>query len=62
LLAALHERWVVLLESMREEDFSRPLVHPDRGTVTTDWLLQLNAWHGHHHVAHVAALRKREGW
>ena len=62
LLAALHERWVVLLESMREEYISRPLVHPDRGTVTTDWLLQLYAWHGHHHVAHVAALRKREGW
>lgn len=62
LLAALHERWVVLLDSMREDDFSRSLVHPDRGTVTTGWLLQLYAWHGHHHVAHVTALRKREGW
>jgi uncharacterized damage-inducible protein DinB len=62
LLRALHARWVVLLESMGEEDFSRLLVHPERGAVTTDWLLQLYAWHGRHHVAHVTALRRREGW
>jgi DinB family protein len=62
LLEALHDRWVVLLGSMREEDFSRPLVHPDRGPVTIDWLVQLYAWHGPHHVAHVTSLRQREGW
>ena len=62
LLDALHRRWVVLLESMREEDFRRVLTHPDRGPVTTDWLLQLYAWHGRHHTAHVTGLREREGW
>ena len=51
-----------ILESMRDEDFARPLVHPEQGPITTDWLLQLYAWHGHHHVAHVTSLRQREGW
>ena len=53
LLDALHERWVRLLTSMSAEDFERRLVHPDHGPVTTGWLLQLYAWHGRHHTAHV---------
>jgi uncharacterized damage-inducible protein DinB len=62
LLDALHRRWVVLLESMAAEDFSRPLVHPESGPMTLDRLLQVYAWHGRHHVAHITELRKREGW
>jgi hypothetical protein len=62
LLDALHRRWVILLESMKEEDFNRQLVHPERGLVTNDWLLQVYAWHGRHHTAHVTSLRQREGW
>ena len=27
-----------------------------------DRMLQMYAWHGRHHVAHVTALRAREGW
>lgn len=62
LLEALHRRWVVLLESMAPGDFARPLVHPENGPMTLDRLLQLYAWHGRHHVAHITELRKREGW
>ncbi len=62
LLDALHARWVTLLEVMTPEDFGRPLVHPENGQMTLDRLLQLYAWHGRHHVAHVTALRAREGW
>jgi uncharacterized damage-inducible protein DinB len=62
LLEALHQRWVVLLESLRADDFSRQLRHPDRGQITLGWLLQLYAWHGRHHAAHITELRKREGW
>ncbi len=60
LLTALHRRLVVLLESMTPADFARPLVHPDNGLMTADRLLQVYAWHGRHHVAHVTALRGRE--
>jgi len=62
LLDALHRRWVILLESMQAEDFDRQLVHPERGLVTSGWLLQLYAWHGRHHTAHVTSLRERERW
>ena len=62
LLEMLHKRWTILLESMRGEDFARRLVHPEHGEISLDWLLQLYAWHGAHHTAHVTELRKREGW
>jgi DinB superfamily len=62
LLDALHRRWVILLESMTPADFARPLRHPEKGAITLDWMLQLYAWHGRHHVAHVTELKKREEW
>jgi uncharacterized damage-inducible protein DinB len=62
LLEKLHERWNILLEVMTPEDFTRPLIHPDHGQVTLDRMLQMYAWHGPHHVAHITTLRSREGW
>jgi uncharacterized damage-inducible protein DinB len=62
LLDALHRRWVILLESMQSDDFARKLQHPEKGSITLDWMLQLYAWHGRHHAAHITELRKREGW
>jgi uncharacterized damage-inducible protein DinB len=62
LLDALHARWVTLLDVMTPEQFGRPLVHPDSGPMTLDRMLQLYAWHGRHHVAHVTTLRARQGW
>ena len=60
LLEAVHRRWVVLLESLDDEAWRRPLVHPENGPMTLDQLLQMYAWHGRHHVAHVTELRRRE--
>jgi hypothetical protein len=63
LLDALHARWVTLIRGMREEDFARTFKHPDHpGVQTLDWMLFLYAWHGRHHVAHIAELRKQKGW
>jgi uncharacterized damage-inducible protein DinB len=62
LLEALHERWIILLDSLRESDFSRSFSHPDRGLMTIDKAIQLYAWHGVHHTAHITGLREREGW
>lgn len=62
LLASLHLRWVVLLRGMDGADFQRGLKHPVRGLMTLAQLLALYAWHGRHHVAHITALREREGW
>lgn len=63
MLDALHVRWVSLLRSMDAADFRRGLRHPEHGRVLTlEQMLALYAWHGRHHVAHITALRKREGW
>jgi len=62
LLARLHERWSVLLRSMKPDDFQRTLNHPENGPMTMDALLSLYQWHGKHHTAHVTALRERSGW
>ncbi len=62
LLDALHTRWLILLRAMSPEDFERTWTGPDLGERSVDALLQLYAWHGKHHTAHVASLREREGW
>jgi len=62
LLDSLHRRWVLVLRSLSPGDFARTFRHPEWGTVTLDWYLQQYAWHGRHHVAHVASLRERMGW
>ena len=62
LLDALHQRWVLLLKSIAPEDWGRAMVHPERGRVTLENNLAIYAWHGRHHVAHIASLRDRMGW
>ena len=62
LLRLLHERWVLWLRSLDEAAFARTAVHPDHGPMRVDDFLQLYAWHGRHHTAHVTGMRKRMGW
>jgi uncharacterized damage-inducible protein DinB len=53
LLEAVHRRWTFLLRSLELEDFARTFRHPEAGVVTLERNLQLYAWHGRHHLAHV---------
>ena len=62
MLEALHERWVILLDALRESDFDKSFSHPQRGVMTIDKAIQLYAWHGVHHTAHIIGLRERKGW
>ncbi len=62
LLEPLHERWVRLLKSVKNDEFARTFQHPEHGVRTLEWMLFLYAWHGKHHVAHVTELRKQKGW
>lgn len=62
LLTALHKRWVLLLRTLTEADFNRPVIHPEAGRITTGRLLRLYAWHGRHHVAHITQLRAARAW
>ena len=58
----LHARWVVLLRTLKPEDWERKLTHPESGVMSLDMMLGMYAWHGRHHVAHIAELRKRNQW
>jgi hypothetical protein len=57
LLTALHSRWVTLLRSLGDAEFSRAFVHPDVGRRTLGETTGLYAWHGRHHLAHIRLVR-----
>jgi hypothetical protein len=63
LLESLHHRWVLLLRQLNPADFRRRFVHPQHGRpIELQETLALYAWHGRHHVAHIASLRRRMAW
>jgi uncharacterized damage-inducible protein DinB len=63
ILESLHKRWVLLLKSLAPPDWARKFRHPDHEKpMSLDDSLALYAWHGKHHVAHITALRERNGW
>jgi uncharacterized damage-inducible protein DinB len=62
LLESLHQRWVAFLRSLSATDFARTVIHPENGVMSLDRALQLYAWHGRHHIAHITSLRERMGW
>ena len=64
LLTALHARWAAVYEAMSDEQFQRTFIHPDYPDPpqTLDRHAQMYGWHSRHHVAHITALRAREGW
>jgi len=62
LLDALHQRFVAVLQAMNDSEWQRSYVHPESGTHSLDYLLEMYAWHGRHHVAHVTSLRERMKW
>jgi hypothetical protein len=62
LLESLHERWVFLLRSLAPNDFLKTMMHPEHGVINLDFIVQMYAWHGRHHVAHITSLRRRMGW
>ena len=63
LLEGLHARWVLLLHSMTEPQFSRSFVHPETGkSVSLNAALCYYAWHCRHHTAQIIWVREQHGW
>lgn len=62
LVEAIHDRWIILLNSLALPDFKREFIHPDLGNVPLEITVQLYAWHGSHHIAHITSLRERMKW
>jgi uncharacterized damage-inducible protein DinB len=57
ILAGVHERWAWLLDRLSDDDFAKTVAHPVNGATSLDRMLQYFAWHGRHHVAHIASVR-----
>ncbi|MGM9476579.1 YfiT family bacillithiol transferase [Pedobacter sp. GSP4] len=54
LLAALHQRWVAFLKTLKIEDYQRRYIHPAQGKeLSLANMLGMYAWHGKHHLAHI---------
>jgi uncharacterized damage-inducible protein DinB len=62
LVEALHARWVMLLQSLNEEQWKRGCNHPENGPMTVEHITLVYAWHSRHHVAHITHLRAAENW
>ena len=55
LLKGLHKKWARLLRSLTEEQLQRKYLHPEQGRkFNLAETIGLYAWHGNHHLAHIA--------
>ena len=62
ILKGLHGRWVHLLRSTKTESWKRTAMHPEKGLITLDDIVELYARHGENHVAQITGLRSVRGW
>src|SRR5215210_6417531 len=56
LIEGLHERWAAFLDLLPDEAWSRRGMHPERGDVSIDDLLNIYAEHGAHHAGQITDL------
>jgi len=62
LIESLHARWVMLLQSLDEQQWQRGYRHPENGAQTVELVTLVYAWHSRHHVAHITHLRAGKDW
>lgn len=63
LLHGLHSKWVFLLRSLTPEQLQRTFVNPEHHKeYSLEAAIALYAWHCNHHLAHITALKARQGW
>lgn len=63
LIKSLHQRWVMLINDLTEEDLQRTFTQIERDSeVTLGEAIAKYAWHGTHHLAHIASLTDRMNW
>lgn len=62
ILEGLHNRWVILLKSLKPEHKKRTFIHPEYDAqLTLEWMLGLYDWHCRHHLAHIKQAIEKEG-
>jgi hypothetical protein len=59
----LHARMTHMLKNFSKDDWNRTVYHPEaKREMSVNFLIQLYAWHGRHHTAHITTLRARMKW
>lgn len=54
---AVHQRWVYLMQTLQEPDWSKTYFHPERDiTYRLDRVLGIYAWHCMHHLKHIESV------
>lgn len=62
IVESVHARWVMVLQSLTEEQWARAYRHAERGPTKLDVATLMYAWHSRHHVAHITHLRAQHRW
>jgi len=62
ILRGIHRRWVQLMESLNDNDWQRPAVHPETGVVTLGSLLEGYGRHSENHLGQILSLKNKMGW
>lgn len=63
MLEGLHQRWTVLLKSLKTSDWSKSFIHPEHGKeFRLDENVGIYAWHCNHHLAHITTLKLTNKW
>ncbi len=53
ILKGLHIHFVALLSSLSDEQWTRPLTHPEAGEQVVEDIAQTYAWHGNNHIEQI---------
>jgi uncharacterized damage-inducible protein DinB len=62
LVESLHARWVMMLQSLTDEQWQRGFRHPENGPTTVEDATLQYSWHSRHHLAQITHLRAAGGW
>ncbi len=58
ILKGLHQRWANIFENLSEDEWTRPVDHPDPDYSNVEQLLKAHAGHGEKHIGHIKRLIK----
>lgn len=63
ILDGVHARLSCLLDSLKEEEFTKILNHPEMNhPIDIAFITAMYAWHSEHHLAHISLSIKRESY
>lgn len=62
IIESIHARWVMVLQSLTEDQWQRGYRHSEAGALSLDGVVLQYAWHSRHHISHIIHLRSQQGW